>query len=305
MSLSGAHKRFLDGTIVYQNQSFNSRKETNYHNDSKYRIIAQTQSQNGIRGQLVLFQSSFESAYMVLQNATDRISAILKVYKTEEYKENSRYRLEINNEVLAEDTYKSLSAAKTGLAELAIEDLRKSCFTVFRKTHPRDSPKIDLASPNHIINSAQDTFKTNNVKGIGAKMMLSMGWSGSGLGAYEQGTTDLIKPYIQIQHQGLGTKRIVQEVTGILRNYALSKDINSIAFSSDFSKEERAVIHVVARKLNLKSRSYGHESNRVLVVKSKIKVWDLIRLLLDVGGENDQYKLILPVNHDGCKTSSY
>lgn len=109
--------------------------------------------------------------------------------------------------------------------------------------HPRDSPKIDLTLYNYNIKFAQETFKEKTVKGTGEKMMLSMGWSGGGLGTYEQGTTELIQPYFQIQHQGLGTKSIVQEVTNILQNYVLSRDINSIAFSPDFSKEERAVIH--------------------------------------------------------------
>lgn len=48
------------------------------------------------------------------------------------FREHCRYRLEIDNEILAEDAYESLSAAKKGLAESAIANLRKSCFTIFR-----------------------------------------------------------------------------------------------------------------------------------------------------------------------------
>lgn len=70
-----------------------------------------------------------------------------------------------------------------------------------------------------------------------------MGWAGGGLGTQEQGRTSIIQPYIQIQRQGLGTKNIVQEVRKVLQNYAASGDINSIAFSPDFTKEERVVIH--------------------------------------------------------------
>lgn len=74
-------------------------------------------------------------------------------------------------------------------------------------------------------------------------MMLQMGWSGGGLGAKEQGTTELIEPHLQIQRRGFGTKNIVQEVTKVLKDYAASKDINAIAFSKGFSQEERVTIH--------------------------------------------------------------
>lgn len=85
MDLSRKRKRSQEGN-TYQNQDLNFCKETNYHNETGYKIITQIQSQNGIRGQLVLFQSSFEPPYTVLHNAADRINAILKVHRTETYK---------------------------------------------------------------------------------------------------------------------------------------------------------------------------------------------------------------------------
>ena len=49
----------------------------------------------------------------------------------------------------------------------------------------------------------------------------------------------------------------------------MSTNPYDLVFASDFSTEERAVIHEVSRKLNLKAKSYGKGENRFITVSRK------------------------------------
>lgn len=50
----------------------------------------------------------------------------------------------------------------------------------------------------------------------------------------------------------------------------------------------------MAQKLDLKSKSYGKNENRQLVVSKKMDPWTLVAQLLSSGGENVNYKITLP-----------
>ena len=49
----------------------------------------------------------------------------------------------------------------------------------------------------------------------------------------------------------------------------MSTNPYDLVFASDFSTEERAVIHEVSRKLNLKAKSYGKGEDRFITVSRK------------------------------------
>lgn len=81
------------------------------------------------------------------------------------------------------------------------------------------------------------------VGGLGAKMLQKMGWTGGGLGAQEQGRTDLVETYEQVNRQGLGSENIVSKINDILHDFGAAQSLTSLAFSTEFSNEERAQIH--------------------------------------------------------------
>lgn len=81
------------------------------------------------------------------------------------------------------------------------------------------------------------------VGGLGAKMLQKMGWTGGGLGAQEQGRTELVETYEQVNRQGLGSENIVSKVNDILHDFGAGQSLTSLAFSTEFSNEERAQIH--------------------------------------------------------------
>lgn len=121
-------------------------------------------------------------------------------------------------------------------SELCSCVLLKYNLIFLKKTDPRDLPKVEIPT-------AAESQATSAVGGIGAKMMAKMGWSGKGLGSQEQGRTDIVKPHFHINRQGFGTQNITEEVREVLEKYSASQDYNSIAFSPDFTKDERAAIH--------------------------------------------------------------
>lgn len=52
----------------------------------------------------------------------------------------------------------------------------------------------------------------------------------------------------------------------------------------------------VARKYNLKSKSFGKGEDRYLVISNENKKWILIERIIEKGGETDNYKLIFPTD---------
>ncbi|KAF5294320.1 hypothetical protein FQR65_LT10773 [Abscondita terminalis] len=259
----------------------------------KFEIVQRVKSQKGVRSQIVFTHGEFNIEPMsVLRNALDRINATLNVKNMGTAKDGQKFALYINNENIIEGIYLTLDLAKKELAKLAVDELKNTCFTIFRKIRPRDSPTVDV-NPN---SSTSSETPPPQIGGIGAKMLLKMGWAGGGLGSQGQGTTEIVKVSNQIDRQGFGTEHTlpVDEIKSVLQNYASSDDINSISFSPDFTKEERAVIHSVANTLHLKSSSYGSGADRRLVIQKKINPWQLVNSLLEIGGENEQYRLILP-----------
>ncbi|KAF5287642.1 hypothetical protein FQA39_LY15845 [Lamprigera yunnana] len=265
----------------------------------KFEIVERVKSQRGITGQLIFWYGTTNTPPIsVLTSATNRINATLEIRKlcvcpTE--KGNFTFALYINNELIVEGSHPSELVAKRCLSELAVEKLQKSCFSIYRKINFADSPMVDLQK-----DEATAKLRPQPATGgIGAQMLLKMGWTGGGLGINKQGITEIIKPTNQVYRQGFGTKHSIpiDEIKKVLQNYAASDDINSISFSPDFTKEERALIHSMATKMNLKSTSYGTKERR-LVIQKKCSYWQIIDTLLEMGGENEQYRLLKPTRFD-------
>lgn len=85
------------------------------------------------------------------------------------------------------------------------------------------------------------------------------------------------------------------EVENILKDFAHSAKVTTLVFDSSFTKDERAFIHKLAMKFNLKSKSIGKDENRRITISKKMEKWDLVKTLLrEEGLETDAYKLLIP-----------
>lgn len=52
----------------------------------------------------------------------------------------------------------------------------------------------------------------------------------------------------------------------------------------------------LAVKYNLKSKSFGKDENRYLVVSCRLDKWHLVEKIIEEGGETDDYKVIYPTD---------
>lgn len=190
--------------------------------------------------------------------------------------------------------------AKELLGAPALKILQETCFTI--------SVKSQLIGENinkdkmKNTNEKQESSLALSSENKGAKMMRLMGWTGQGLGKNQDGIEKPIEATRNISRMGLrldqnnDIKTIRKVINKVLEDYINDNngEIYNLVFSNEYSNEERAVIHSVAQKLNLKSKSYGKKDDRQLVVSRKFTPYELVTELLANGGENANYKLILP-----------
>uniref|UniRef100_A0A1I8MPS9 NF-kappa-B-repressing factor n=1 Tax=Musca domestica TaxID=7370 RepID=A0A1I8MPS9_MUSDO len=193
--------------------------------------------------------------------------------------ENNIKKVEIrlNNNVVALATGENLKLAKANAFTCALEKLQNECYTI--KQNP-DRQTIKIEKNNNkavceVIKSEVDAASVDkklddNNKGF--RMMKMMGWSGGGLGSKKQGREDPVEYLFKSNRSGLGKedcKMDKQYFKNILRNYVESDDIRELQFEPTFTKEERALLHEIAKNFNLKSSSYGQGEQRRLIITKK------------------------------------
>ncbi|XP_018395982.1 PREDICTED: NF-kappa-B-repressing factor [Cyphomyrmex costatus] len=201
------------------------------------------------------------------------------------------------------DTNKKVARQKA--AAVALEKLQKHCYTV--KVKKDICAKVTVTTEELMSQESlsNDDLKVSNC--IGKNMMKMMGWTGGGLGKSEQGIVDpmCVMVKTQINREGLGLKKNSYTENEIkIKCRKLFKELlqmdtysgNDIVFL-DFPKEDRVVIHQIARTMGLKSRSQGKDS-RKLIVSSKVNIWSLVRELNNLGGVTEKYELVKPTDKE-------
>ncbi len=95
---------------------------------------------------------------------------------------------------------------------------------------------------------------------------------------------------------GVG-KHFTRAIQSLLQEYVAGQNEDDLVFASDFSDQQRKQIHSICRRMNLKSVSFGKDSNRQLTVQKKKTATQLLRLLIEIGGENGKYKILWPTGY--------
>ncbi|KAG7169595.1 NF-kappa-B-repressing factor-like [Homarus americanus] len=202
----------------------------------------------------------------------------------------------------------TVKEAKEAAAANALETLSHHCYTLkVLKIHAAneevtlsevEAGKLGPSSSAPIEGASLDKPVDNS--SMGMKLLKLMGWTGGGLGKEGSGIIEPIKPAEVFGREGLGRNKetdvSVQFNNGIKRlisDYARGTGFKEIAFTADFSKEQRASIHKVARRFRLKTVSYGKGDDRYLVLSRKYSNKALIHKLLE-NGPTDKYQLIPP-----------
>lgn len=217
-------------------------------------------------------------------------------YKKEKTAEKPKWKcvIFIQNHYVADAVANSKLASRKAVSAALLSNLQNMCYTVVEK--------VRVLSDGSTINKDIDvSVEEPEVleSSIGNKIMKLMGWKGGGLGKTEQGQVQPVMLQDRINRSGLGVNltevELMKKLNNKLRTYAASHSDYDLVFSNDFSKEERAKLHTIAQKLCLKTRSYGSGNKRHLVVSKRLpEQQNIIRTLLNCGGENERYRLIPP-----------
>ncbi|EGI58492.1 NF-kappa-B-repressing factor [Acromyrmex echinatior] len=231
------------------------------------------------------------------------VSGIAMRWKYSKIEEGWECSIIFDSQKLSCSTDINKKVARQKAAIIALEKLQKHCYTVKVKGDIGTKITVTTEELKSQESQSEDNWKVSNC--IGKNMMKMMGWTGGGLGKSEQGIVEPMSAMVktQINREGLGLKKnsyTEQEIKTKCRK--LFKDLlqtdnysrKDIVFL-DFPKEDRIVIHQVARTMGLKSRSQGKDQ-RKLIVSSKVNIWSLVRELNNLGGVTEKYELVKPTD---------
>lgn len=198
--------------------------------------------------------------------------------------------------------------AKRKVAKDSFEYLRECCYTIKIK-QAVDSDSSELTKEQLL----SDIQKAGSADGggvipdtnIGNMLLRKMGWVGGGCGKDGKGIAEPVKAEMIIGREGLGlkaekgiAKNFHQKVTKMLQDYIKSDEQKDLHFSSELTKDERAIIHNIGQKLGLKTQSKGKDENRYLIVSRKRSAQQLLQHVKESGGSTSKYELIPPGDPD-------
>ena len=158
--------------------------------------------------------------------------------------------------------------SKRNCASKALEILRTSVPVKL----PVDHNSIENVEKGKLVKSAFQNAKKIDDTNIGSVMLRNMGWTGDG-GLTKTGIAEPVFLESSDRRKGFGhelsfsiRKSAVEET--LLRFIRESADCD-IKFSSDLSKDDRALIHRLCRQYGLKHKSFGKGNERYLIVSKK------------------------------------
>lgn len=217
--------------------------------------------------------------------------------------ENRCLSMTINGQLVAQATGDSKADAKAVVESMAWERICQEVISIVVKEQfiAQNDTRISVNDVSGKRSSKDDMFGTPVENTVAMKMMRMMGWKGGGLGADSQGIAEPIKPNLQLVNRaGLGStssdiRQLRKAAFGLMERYIASDTLDlDLVFSSDFSKEERALMHQCAQRVGLASKSYGSDQDRFLVVKKKLDPFSLVRAVIEKGGVTPKYQVFIP-----------
>ncbi|XP_053983379.1 NF-kappa-B-repressing factor isoform X1 [Hylaeus volcanicus] len=249
-------------------------------------------------GDMVLVERPDDTPQNIIACAVNASGGNIE-WKIDRTGESCKCSIFINSKPLTEACSSNRKQAKKEASIVGLRELQKHYYTIKIKHNIKTDAKITTT----LLKSAT-TDESISDDNIGKKLMKLMGWAGGGLGKSQQGIVEPVTIKQQISRDGLGLKSNSGTVNDlrmksreVMRKFLASDMSNDLIFSSDFSNDERATIHQIARQLGLKSHSYGPKTKRTLVISRKIDVRDLVEELRNLGGVTNKYKLIEPTEN--------
>ncbi|KZC14465.1 NF-kappa-B-repressing factor [Dufourea novaeangliae] len=247
-------------------------------------------------GDIVLIERPGDIPQNILASALNKSGGDLE-WKFDRVNNSCKCSIFVNSKLLAEAMGLTQKLAKKDASVIGLQKLQKYYYTIKIKQNIHGGANVTTTT---MLNdtSKEDSISDDN---IGRKLMKLMGWTGGGLGKSQQGIVEPVTIKQQISRKGLGLKSsscttndLKNKSKDIMRKYLAGDMKDDLIFSADFTNDERAIIHQVARQMGLKSNSYGPKKERTLVVSRKIDIRDLVEELKSLGGVTSKYELIEP-----------
>ena len=189
--------------------------------------------------------------------------------------------------------------AKKSASVEALKSLKEICYTILvKKNVDNDGEGLTKDELVSTVEGGGNVISDNN---IGNMLLRKMGWAGGGVGKHATGIAEPVKAGQVIGRQGLGLMAsqgidgiFYEKVQGILDSYVKSSDQNDLSFSPEFTKEERLIIHQMARRHGLKTSSRGKGESRFFVLSRKRSGAQLLDYVMSCGGATSKYEVIPP-----------
>jgi len=236
-----------------------------------------------------------ENSCSVLQ----RSAGFSKMQVHWDYQSNSCY-VQIAGHEVCRESRGSKPEARDAATKRAIEILDEYCYKVeIKNKYLSDGTEVDLidVEDNTKVGGKKDALGSSNV---GHKLLSLMGWAGGGLGRDGGGIAEPITAKSVFGRDGLGTigtgKHFKQKIQKIVQEYIGSHSPYDLVFTTGFDNEQRKVMHEIARRFGLKSKSFGKGDSRHLTISRKLDPRSMLEDLAKRGGESEKYILKPPAN---------
>ena len=200
----------------------------------------------------------------------NRSAAFSKMNASWDFQGSNQCVVKVNGQVISKAKGTDKKDARDKAAENAVQFLRQHCYTIEVKNQfLSDGTKVDLmdVEVNTSVGGKAEALGNSNV---GHKLLSLMGWSGGGLGKEGAGRAEPVTATSLFGREGLGNrctgKYFKQKITKIVEEWMASSSPYDLVFTTGFDNDQRKDMHQVARRFNLKSKSYGKGEDRHLTI---------------------------------------
>ena len=181
-----------------------------------------------------------------------------------------KYSFYIGGRLIADGSSLVKKDAKRKCAEKAMERLRESQRVVYKDEINHD--KVTEIDKGNLVKESYMAAPKISDDNLGNRLLKKMGWDGSsGVGKNADGISepvfvDGVENRAGFGHQFVDRSVRKSSVEGTLLDFLRDTMKKEIKFSTDLTKEDRALVHRLCQKYHLKHKSFGKNEDRYLVV---------------------------------------
>lgn len=239
---------------------------------------------------VIVVSKGSNNAFSTLQRSAALSKIDFEKVFSQEDDGSLRCRLLLAGVEMGSSVAESKKSAQALAAESALQLLVSQYPVIEECQSRREAIRSDTSiSRQELVGKTNEEAITKRIgnDNIGNQMLKRMGWSGDGVGLGRSGAEGISEPVAIGFHQGregLGREVVRKEkqmisfrdAARVINQYIADGGSNEIFFSSELNSEERKMIHKLARRNGLKSKSYGKGDNRYLSVFRQRTVQEML-----------------------------